>query len=164
MRDFTAPLRLTWDLPEDPGLAAELWRRIVDGRVLLAEVHVTSRSLGSHEVDLRVHDVFLAETLGLSPFRRYAGCQAGGALAHLTERGQIVACRTLPQVLGNLLESSLSEVWADEARRSLRERLSETPSECSTCSLAPSCAGGCRGLSPRLGRDPSCAGARSGNA
>jgi radical SAM protein with 4Fe4S-binding SPASM domain len=286
MHDLTAPVRLTWDLPPDPGLTAEFWREIVGGRVLFVEIRVSLPSLrglpglvtgevasggprlsfigepeplqttlevlGSDAVsgaeflvlppygsaselaklatttshlvpslwstpegmssfpaavetarefslsavavlnppapaapltprirdeaartwldrglpgaELRVHDVFLAEKLGLNPFRQYAGCQAGSTLAHLTARGEVVGCRTLPEKLGDLSEQSLREIWAGEARRALRDRLREAPDGCQLCTLVSTCTGGCRGLAPRLGRDLSCAGARRGGA
>ncbi len=46
MPDLSAPVRVTWDLPGDPSLAAALWRRLVEARVLLVEVRVSARSLG----------------------------------------------------------------------------------------------------------------------
>jgi len=46
MPDLSAPVRVTWELPGDPSLAAALWRRLVEARVLLVEAHVSGRSLG----------------------------------------------------------------------------------------------------------------------
>lgn len=282
MRELSAPLRMTWDLPADPEAAAEMWRRIVSARLLFVEVRVTENSLngltalaagvteglgprisvlgepealraaweglgpqalsgadllmlpaytplpevqalasGTHRLvpslwstpegltrfaealdlartyrfgtvavlnppapavplgpddrqaaarlwesckedglQLRVHDLFLADSLGLDPFRSYEGCQGGSTSAHLTEHGRVLACRTFPVALGNLLEQSLSSIWASRARRALRTRLGRAPEGCEHCSLVASCAGGCRGLALNMGRDPSCTGPR----
>ena len=286
MHELCAPLRLTWDLPPDPALARDLWRRIADGRVLFVEIRLGELSLPALEalaaspasspaprvtllaessailaaaeslearapfgrdllllppfapghlllglrraganpapalwatpsglaafsealdaalalgsnalailnapapaepltrevrarvssvwrarrprgLELRVHDLFLAEELGLDAFERYSGCQAGGALGHLTDGGKLLACRTLPVELGDASERSLVEIWSGPARRELRSRLGERPEPCSPCSLASTCGGGCRGLAPGLGRDPSCTGVRRGMA
>jgi radical SAM protein with 4Fe4S-binding SPASM domain len=288
MPELSAPLRVTWDLPEDPDRAARLWGRLAEGRVLFAEVRVGSGSLpglaglaatpggaaagraprltvlgepetllaalealglqalagcelqmlppfepgvaveelaavtrrlvpslwstpeglgpfaealeiargcrlasvailnppapapplgpahraeaaktwraqGGRGLELRCHDLFLAEELGLSPFEGYRGCQAAGALAHVTQGGRLTACRTIcPEAgdLGDLGDHPLAELWAGARRRELRARLAAPPTACAPCALAASCAGGCRGLSPELGQDPSCPGVR----
>jgi len=288
MPELSAPLRVTWDLPAEPGLAALLWGRLVEGRVLFAEVRIGPSSLpglaglagalaapagvrgprltalgrpeellaarealgpqalagcelemlppfapelaveelaaltrrlvpcvwatpegltwfsaaleiargyglaavavlnppapapplgpadraaaarvwrerGAPGIELRVHDLFLAEDLGLSPFQGYHGCQAAGALAHVTDRGRLLACRTVPADradLGDLASRPLAELWNEARRRELRAELASPPAACQPCTLTASCAGGCRGLAPDLGRDPSCPGVR----
>lgn len=125
--------------PEDRERAARVWN---------------ARRLPSLEV--RVHDLFLAEELGLTPFETYEGCQAAATLAHLSHDGRVFACRSLATELGDLREQTLAEIWAGTARRELRARLAEPPPECRPCGLAPKCGGGCRGLAAELGRDPSC--------
>lgn len=131
--------------PEDRAAAAQAWR-----------------GAGAGGVELEVHDLFLAEELGLAPFAAYAGCQAGGALAHVTAAGRVTACRTLPVDLGNLLASPLREIWASDARVALRRALERAPEECAACVLAAACCGGCRGLAAGIARaDASCPGPRS---
>jgi len=130
--------------PEDRAAAARTWRE-----------------RGSPRVELRVHDLFLAEALGLAPFAGYRGCQAAGALAHLTALGILTACRTLPVDLGDLTETPLVDLWRSPARGSLRTALEAPPAACDPCALAGTCAGGCRGLGARLERDPSCPGTRA---
>jgi len=286
MPDLRAPLRVTWDLPADADLAAVLWRRLTEGRVLFAEVLVepaalsgleglvaglaagggprvtllgepevlldarealgpqalagaelgmlwpfrpswaveelaavtrrvapslwstpagmeafaealeiargygltsvwvlnppapapalgpadreaaatTWRERGCSKISLRVHDLFLAEALGLDPFAGYRGCQAGEALAHLTAQGALTACRTLPVVLGDLTRTPLAELWQAGPRGGLRRELASSPDACASCALVSPCAGGCRGLATPRDRDPSCPGARPGPA
>lgn len=118
------------------------------------------RAAGLEGVALRCHDLFLAEALGLQPFSGYAGCQAAAFLAHLDAEGRLVACRTLPRVLGDLAATPLAELWSSPARRSLRAALESAPAACAGCSLEQGCRGGCRGLAVDLGRDPSCPGRR----
>lgn len=109
---------------------------------------------------LRVHDLFLAEALGLDPWRDYRGCQAGQGLAHLTASGEVLACRTLPLSLGDLDAEPLEALWAGASRQRLRVTLAGAPAACGACTLGPTCGGGCRGLAPHLGVDPSCPGPR----
>lgn len=128
-----------------------------------AEAAKTWRARGGRGLELRCHDLFLAEALGLAPFEGYRGCQAAAALAHVTDGGRLTACRTIPPEagdLGDLAEHSLAELWAAPGRRALRRRLAAPPAACTPCALALTCAGGCRGLSAQLGRDPSCPGVR----
>lgn len=277
MPELSAPLRVTWDLPADRDLASGLWERLVEARVLAAEVRVEETSLlalaavagGSpgprlsvlgaadvamraarilgpenlangcellllppYETDdaaptdacrrvpsvwstpegidsfedalaaglrwgsdtvavlnppagappldgaareraaatwtaaprdgvgLRVHDLFLAEILGLDPLAGYAGCQAGGTVAHVTGEGMLTACRTLPTPLGDLRSQSLAAVWAASARKELRARLARPPEPCGPCKLVGVCGGGCRGYAVGRGRDPGCPGVR----
>ncbi len=280
MRDPSAPVRVTWDLPPDPGRAARVWARLAEGRVLFVEVRVRPDAQGglpglaagasdrpgprlsvlgrpdpllaalaalgprgvagadwvvlppfapelslerlvavTHRItpavwcdppglaafgdavslarryrlaavaalhppapaeplspadraraaaawraggeglEARIHDLFLADALGLDPFGRYAACQAGAALAHVTAEGRLLACRTLPVVLGDLLTRPLKALWDGPERAALRERLAVAPEACAGCTLVAACVGGCRGPAD-LGRDPSCPGPR----
>ncbi len=111
-------------------------------------------------VELEVHDLFLAETLGLTPFAGYAGCQAGGAVGHVTVEGRLVACRTLPVDFGDLRAAPLRELWASSARDSLRRHVARAPSGCAGCAAEQVCRGGCPGLAGDSGRDASCPGPR----
>ncbi|GAB4258731.1 MAG: hypothetical protein Kow0092_06510 [Deferrisomatales bacterium] len=130
--------------PEDRRRAAETWRR-----------------RGGAPLGLRVHDLFLAEAVGLDPWPAYTGCQGADALAHVTASGRLTACRTLPVDLGDLLETPLMDLWAAAPRKGVRARLARAPAGCRGCVLVDPCAGGCRGLSADLGRDPSCPGPRA---
>ncbi len=46
MHELSAPVRVTWDLPPDPVLAAAVWRRLAQARVLFAQVRVRPEGLG----------------------------------------------------------------------------------------------------------------------
>jgi len=110
---------------------------------------------------LRCHDLFLAEALGLDPFPAYGGCAAATTLAHLDGEGNLRACRTLPEPLGNLLAAPLAELWARPERKALAARLALPPLDCEGCSLGAQCRGGCPGLALEEGaRDGSCPGPR----
>lgn len=109
-------------------------------------------------VELRVHDLFLAEAFALDPFAHYAGCQAAEFLAHVDARGKLVACRTLPEGLGDLAAEKLTVLWKKEARTAFRARLARLPEGCAGCAVEKACGGGCRGEGPGLLRDPSCTG------
>ncbi|HSH69131.1 MAG TPA: hypothetical protein VK997_04380, partial [Deferrisomatales bacterium] len=41
MPEFSAPLRVTWELPADPSSAADQWRELVRSRVLFVEIDLT---------------------------------------------------------------------------------------------------------------------------
>ena len=45
MPEFSAPLRVTWELPADPSTAAAQWRELVGARVLFVELAVAPESL-----------------------------------------------------------------------------------------------------------------------
>ena len=129
--------------PEDRAGAVSVWQGRAEG-----------------PLELEVHDLFLAEALGLTPFAGYAGCQAGGALGHVTEDGRLVACRTLPVDLGDLRDAGLRELWASPATESLRRTVARAPSGCADCNVEQVCRGGCPGLAGGSGRDASCPGPR----
>lgn len=109
-------------------------------------------------VKLTAHDLFLAERMGLDPWKGYKGCAAGSALAHVTSEGLLAACRTLPLVLGDLREESMKALWKDAKRLELRAVLNAPPSGCVGCVRATFCLGGCPGLAEPGVRDRSCAG------
>ncbi|TAL15650.1 SPASM domain-containing protein [bacterium] len=120
-----------------------------------------SRGRPGH-IPLKIHDLFLSEEMGQNPFSGYPGCAGGQTLAHVDVKGNLLVCRTLPLELGNLLEHSMKELWKSEERARIREELSRLPGECSPCSLASLCRGGCPGLAPGDGRrDGSCKGPRN---
>ncbi len=107
---------------------------------------------------VHVHDLFLAELLGLDPFAGYTGCAAAKSLAHLNPQGILTACRTLPLELGDLKEEKLVDIWKSGKRVEVMGKLDKIPGECGGCHFEQSCRGGCPGLSDNLGRDKSCPG------
>ena len=109
-----------------------------------------------------VHDLFLAEALGLDPFNHYKGCAAAGALAYLDATGKLKACRTLPLPLGDLATTSLKTIWRGELRRGFLTVFQSAPDACDDCALALRCRGGCPGLAGKDGRDRSCTETRKG--
>lgn len=113
---------------------------------------------GGEGIKLTAHDLFLAERLGLEPWKGYRGCAAGSALAHVTGEGFLTACRTLPVFLGDLCEESMKEIWKGSIRTELRNILNEPPAGCVGCVRATFCLGGCPGLASPGARDRSCAG------
>jgi len=135
---------------------------------VLPELLAASRAAGAR-VQLDIHDRFLWEVLAAqgASLVEYDGCQAANALAHLDARGGVQPCSSWPEPLGSLLETPLDEIWASEARRTLRARIAEVPAGCRGCRDYPLCFAGCRGLSAcfdfaNQGRDPLCSGLRQG--
>lgn len=105
---------------------------------------------------LEVHDLFLWEIL--FPGERedgraeYGGCQAANSLAHVDSRGVVHPCSSWPQELGSLLERSLEEIWQDQGRFVILEKIATRPVGCVGCvDYDGRCFGGCRGLVEVLG-------------
>ncbi len=85
------------------------------------------------------------------------GCGAAFNFVSLLPGGEIHACRKFPSPIGNILHSSLQEIYHSDAARAYR-RGSEA---CQSCDLVPACRGclaithSC-GLDPFRDRDPFC--------
>ncbi len=121
------------------------------------------------QLQLEVHDLFLWELLQpLSGGARteYGGCQAGNSLGHIDVTGLLYPCSSWPEVLGNLLQEDLLDLWQSQQRLRIRQQIGEIPVGCEGCGDYQICFGGCRGLSgfcrdDGLKRDLLCAGKRS---
>jgi radical SAM protein with 4Fe4S-binding SPASM domain len=180
-RDADFPAYGLWSTPEGLADFAEAARRAAlhpgGGKVVVLNPPVPADPLTPRDretarlaleeakrfgrVEVRAHDLFLSEVLGLEPFTRYPGCAAARTLAHLTRQGELVACRTLPLHLGNLLEEDLRDVWKGRWREAVLERSAPLPPDCYPCAIAGVCKGGCPGLAQGGGRDRSCTGIRA---
>jgi selenobiotic family peptide radical SAM maturase len=85
------------------------------------------------------------------------GCGAAFNFCSLLPNGDMHACRKFQSPIGNVLESSLLELYRSEAA----ERYRLGPEECRGCKIRPVC-GGCQaviqssGLDITLDRDPYC--------
>ncbi len=85
------------------------------------------------------------------------GCGAAFNFCSLLPNGDMHACRKFQSPIGNVLESSLLELYSSEAA----ERYRRGPEECRGCKIRPVC-GGCQaviqssGLDITLDRDPYC--------
>lgn len=91
---------------------------------------------------------------------RIYSCSAGKSLITVDEFGNIMPCRRMPILCGDVFSSTLSRVyWEHETFRQLRVK--GVPPECVRCPYAPACRGGARCQSyARLGSfrkaDPAC--------
>ena len=95
------------------------------------------------------------------------GCGAMRGRANIWADGRMTPCDRIPHyTIGNVLDSSLDELWRSAAAQSFRDMLAVPITDldtCADCAYAPYCTGGCpvlpmRDLQGPLGRDPkSCA-------
>ena len=70
-------------------------------------------------------------------------CSAGRSLITVDEFGNILPCRRMPILCGNIFNTTLSEVYYQhETFRQLR--MPSIPQECSSCKYADACKGGAR--------------------
>jgi len=70
-------------------------------------------------------------------------CSAGGSLVTVDEFGNIMPCRRMPIICGNVLETTLEKVYfEDETFKKLREW--NVPKECSECIYRAMCRGGAK--------------------
>jgi radical SAM protein with 4Fe4S-binding SPASM domain len=77
-----------------------------------------------------------------------AGCLAGLAFFSVDPWGQVRPCNHAPLICGNLLESSVEEIWQSPEMQGWR---SSVPAGCATCPSLPTCRGGCRAQAMLLG-------------
>jgi len=94
---------------------------------------------------LTIHDPFLWKVF--YPERPFpdGGCQAGNTMLYIAPDASVYPCPSMPFRLGNLNESSLTEITAAPEKRRIRQQLLAAPAECATCAVLPQCLGGCRG-------------------
>jgi GeoRSP system SPASM domain protein len=105
---------------------------------------------------LEVHDLFLWELLfpdGGGTRSEYGGCQAGNSLGHLAVNGDLWPCSSWPQVLGNLLQQDLADIWDSARRHQVRDEVAGVPADCADCRDYAICFGGCRGLARSCRQD-----------
>lgn len=70
-------------------------------------------------------------------------CSAGNSLITVDEFGNIMPCRRMPIICGNVFESTLTQVYYhSETFRQLRQNI--VPKECSACQYAYYCKGGAK--------------------
>ena len=70
-------------------------------------------------------------------------CSAGDSLITVDEKGDIMPCRRMPVICGNIRESTLSQVYYDnDVFKKLRARL--IPEECKDCRYSNMCRGGAK--------------------
>ena len=79
-------------------------------------------------------------------------CNAGRMLLTVMENGDLVPCRRMPIVVGNLLNDEMYELYKkNKILKKLRE--DTTPDECKGCEHARGCAGGLKCLTYALYKD-----------
>ena len=87
-------------------------------------------------------------------------CTAGERLLAVLANGDVMPCRRLPMVLGNLRDESLASIYfQSEGAVALRE--SDVPAACSACPHAATCSGGAKCIAYARGEgfsaaDPDC--------
>lgn len=69
-------------------------------------------------------------------------CSAGKSLIVILADGNVMPCRRLPFIVGNLLESTLDEIYTHSTMKQLREFIA--PQECLNCNHYMKCKGGAR--------------------
>lgn len=71
------------------------------------------------------------------------GCSAGNSLITVDEFGQVMPCRRMPVICGNIFDSTLAEIYyQNRVFKDLRER--RIPSECKRCTYKSLCRGGAK--------------------
>lgn len=88
-------------------------------------------------------------------------CSAGSSLITILANGDVVPCRRMPIVVGNVLQTPLEDIYcSNDFFKSLRDKRS-TPEGCTGCRHQNDCAGGLRCLSYACAgtpfeKDPGC--------
>ena len=77
------------------------------------------------------------------------GCTAGDTLLTVMENGDLVPCRRMPVVVGNLLKDNMTTLYFNSPL--LKElRYKKIPDECSSCEVSETCHGGLKCLTYAL--------------
>ncbi len=80
------------------------------------------------------------------------GCTAGDSLLTVMENGDLVPCRRMPIVVGNLFEKKMYDLYKyNEILKKLREY--QIPDECKNCEDSESCHGGLKCLTYAIYKD-----------
>lgn len=80
------------------------------------------------------------------------GCTAGDTLLTVMENGDLVPCRRIPIVVGNLFETNMWELYKNnEILKDLRKK--KIPDECSECEHSEMCYGGLKCLTYAMYKD-----------
>ena len=75
-------------------------------------------------------------------------CHAGLDMFTLMENGDLVACRRMPIIVGNVLKSSFKDIYVNSPiMKNLRDILYKPAQGCEECKLAEKCGGGLKCLS-----------------
>ena len=79
-------------------------------------------------------------------------CTAGDSLLTVMENGDLVPCRRMPIVIGNLLKENMYELYMNnEIIKSLKTKT--IPDECERCEHSNLCAGGLKCLTYAIYKD-----------
>lgn len=80
------------------------------------------------------------------------GCTAGDTLLTVMENGDLVPCRRMPIVIGNLFDRSMYDLYINsDVLKTLRER--KIPDECINCEHSEVCHGGLKCLTYAMYKD-----------
>ena len=80
------------------------------------------------------------------------GCTAGDTLLTVMENGDLVPCRRMPIVVGNLFEDTMLNLYMNnETLKELREN--KVPDDCKECEYSEKCHGGLKCLTYALYKD-----------
>ncbi len=80
------------------------------------------------------------------------GCTAGDTLLTVMENGDLVPCRRMPIVVGNLFENTMYDLYENsDILKDLRKK--KVPDECNDCEHSESCHGGLKCLTYAIYKD-----------
>ena len=80
------------------------------------------------------------------------GCTAGDTLLTVMENGDLVPCRRMPIVIGNLFDRSMYDLYINsDILKTLREK--KIPDECMSCEHSEVCHGGLKCLTYAMYKD-----------
>ncbi len=78
-------------------------------------------------------------------------CTAGKSLLTVMENGDLVPCRRMPIVIGNLFEKDMEQLYHSEKLKALQK--DTTPDDCKKCEYAKKCSGGLKCLTYAIYKD-----------
>lgn len=103
-----------------------------------------------HKTDIAMHRALQFLVAGGRPYR----CTAGDSLLTVQSNGDLYPCRRMPIRVGNLLETSLLELYDNTQLFHQLRQPQPTDKKCQTCFYGKFCRGGLKCLSYAITGDP----------
>lgn len=94
--------------------------------------------------------------LGL--YEKWNGCQAGISIVSIKSNGDVIGCLSLPDeyIEGNIRNQSLTTIWNNPNNFAYNRQYTpqDLGNNCTNCPYAPTCKGGCMGMSTAFTNQP----------
>lgn len=109
------------------------------------KIAIELEKLKFDKLQLAIHDPFIWKLFYREKEYHEQGCQAANSMLFISPEYGVYPCPAMPVELGNLKETTLSEIILSGKKKELRRALLIPPDECAGCNDLNNCHGACRG-------------------